>query len=74
MTDRYRIKTSAGYYYSTGNGRYGRFDGQRLYGEVLCKEHAEEIVNNLKELVPQIEADLDVFKGHAVCRICQREK
>ena len=67
---RYRIKTTEGYYYSTGGGRYGRFDGKRIYAQIFFPRHAEEIITWMNNTVPQLKAQKEKFPGHAACYSC----
>lgn len=74
MSDCYRVKTAHGYYYSTGGGRYGRFDGQKLWAEVMCKQHADELAGRLSDISVSLEATVEAYPGHAPCARCAREK
>lgn len=73
MTEFYRVKTDLGYHYTTGQGRYGRVDGEPLWAEILCQEHATLVAENIKDLVPQVNPRLEVYKGHVKCRLCQEQ-
>lgn len=70
----YRILTSQGYYFTVGNGRYGRADGQRAQAEALCDEHAALCVKMLKPygLRPVQISISTVDDGAPVCGACQR--
>lgn len=72
-TEWHRVKTERGYYYSTGNGRYGRLDGQALYAEVMCQQHAGVIAESFAAL--SIQAEIEEYPGTVrECMKCQREK
>ena len=70
---RYRIKTTEGYYYATGGGRYGRFDGRKLWAWVFCWEHAHKLVQWVNDTSPQLKAVEEKFPGHTPCQQCLRE-
>lgn len=67
---RYRIKTSMGYYYSTGGGRYGRVDGKSIYAQIFCPRHAEELITGLEDLDEALKPQKEKFPGHAACYRC----
>ena len=82
MSERYRVVSERGYYYSTRQGQdiyTGRMDGQKLWADVMCQQHAQEIVdwlNGLTQLPGDGEyyvARLEKFPGHAPCAACERD-
>ena len=52
--DKWIIKTETGYYYTVGsrNRRYGRFTASRSGAEALTLEKATQLVDTLKEHLP----------------------
>lgn len=56
MNGIYKIKTNAGYYYATSNGRYGRF-GEFQDGWRLCESCADMAIKSFSglDLEPELE-------------------
>lgn len=67
--DKFRIKTTQGYFFTEGRG-YGRFYGTKLQVAVLCEKHANQIIKVLKEHLHEYEPEKESFPGHAQCRSC----
>lgn len=70
----YKVKTVSGYYYTTGNGRYGRIDGSTHY-EALCEHHAKAVA----EFLDGFEAQSEIIEIKAApfaipCAKCKRER
>lgn len=78
MTGRFLVSTVKGYWYTEGNGQYGRIDGMRLYADVMCEEHAQQVAECLKAaqetIGENIEIELVVYPGHAPCVKCRLEE
>lgn len=70
---RYRVKAIAGYFYTVGNGRYGRWNGSRLSAEILCAEHADAQIKTLTDIAPEYEPTREDYPGTAACAICKRQ-
>lgn len=70
----YRIKTDRGYYFTESNGRYARFYGNQSKGEILCSSHADEIIRQMKRIVPELQMEREDFPGNAPCAVCHRLK
>ena len=70
MNGIYKVKTDAGYFYATSNGRYGRF-GEFQDGWRLCQSCADDVVKGLQvaEINPVLE---QVQPWH--CQQCQVKK
>lgn len=67
----YRVLTNRGYYFTVGQGRYGRVDGKRSQAEALCEAHAAQCVKMLKPygLRP---IQISSADGSSVCAACRR--
>jgi hypothetical protein len=63
-----RILTQLGYYYSTGKGTWGRFDGTKYEAWHLCEEHAQAVLTDCAEL--DMVADAEVIESDRVCAKC----
>lgn len=70
----YRVKTKDGYYYSTGNGRYGRVNGSKLEAWLLCEKHATEAIEFFNATFPELEAEQERLNGQAPCNRCNASK
>lgn len=69
---RYRLLTKAGYYYTVGSGRYGRWNGSQLQAEILCAEHADAQIKVLMSIAPEYEPVREDYPGTAACAVCKR--
>ena len=70
----YRVKTKNGYYYSTGNGRYGRVNGSKIKAWLLCEKHATEAIGFLNATFPELEAEKVRLNGQVPCNRCEVNK
>lgn len=70
----YRIKTASGYAYTTGRGRYGRFDGSALEAAFFCQTHAQEQVQMLREIAPELGPEIEEVNGTGKCILCHKEE
>lgn len=70
----YKIKTKSGFFYTDGNGRYGRVDGTVRY-EALCQEHANEVTALFDKL--EVESEIIEIKAAPFvipCAKCKRDE
>lgn len=72
MSNSYIVWTKEGYYYTTGNGRYGRVNGKIGSAEVMCEKHALAIRKIISD-VPECEARLEQVATRG-CLVCKRNE
>lgn len=61
----------SGYYYTAGNGRYGRVNGLKANAETLCEKHANEIAEVIRSADVSVVLEEVATRG---CMVCQRRK
>ena len=66
----YNVKRESGYYYTTGNGRYGRVAGLKLMADPMCGLHANGVVEMLTSNGVQAEIE---DTSEMKCEVCKRE-
>lgn len=68
----YKVETDYGFYYTTGNGRYGRINGVEIY-EAMCKEHAQAVAEFFEQEHAEI-IPINAAPFAIPCAKCKREK
>lgn len=74
----FRVKTPSGYYYATGNGRYGRTEGTKEAAWLLCKRHADAMVEFFRrvgseEYAKDVDTEEHTAQRGQMCDQCRIE-